>query len=101
MVWCDATSALTGPPLRVKLMVLSDMSLVPERLVLLGADRAGDRFGIERPLGAPYPDRVVDRIGDRGRHAEGRGLAHPLGAERTVGLDRFDRLGLHHGRAGG
>src|SRR5437016_14463729 len=98
MVWWLATSALTGSPLSVKLIVLAAILLVLERLVLLGADRAVDGFGVERQLGEAHAAGVVDRVGDRRPAAEGRGLAHALGAERAVRLHRVHRLVLHHGR---
>src|SRR5215470_9162247 len=98
MVWCVAISALTASPLSVKLMVRAVISLVLEGILLLGADRAVDGFRVERQLGDAHPAGVVDRVGDRRPAAERRGLADALGAERAIGLDRVDRLVLHHRR---
>src|ERR1043166_545817 len=94
-VWWLAISALTGSPLSVKLIVLSAILLVLERLVLFGADRAVDRLRVERQLGDADAAGVVDRVGDRRAAAEGRGLAHALGAERAVRLHRLDAPVLH------
>ena len=50
------------------------MSRVLQRLAGLLAQRAEHRLGIERQVHQPHADRVVDGVGDRRRHAEGRGL---------------------------
>ena len=55
-----------------------------QRLVGVGAQRAEHGFGLERQLGEAHADRILDRVGDRRRHAEGRDLPDPLGAERAV-----------------
>src|SRR5215472_19176238 len=97
-VWWLATSALTGSPLSVKLIVRAAILFVLEGLVLKRTERAVDGLGVERQLGDAHAAGVVDRVGDRRTAAEGGGLAHALGAERAVGLHRVDRLVLHHRR---
>ena len=62
------------------------ISFVLQRLALLRAQRAKHRFRRQRQFHEAHADRVVDGIGDRRRDAEGRDLAHALGAERAVRL---------------
>src|SRR5712691_12365334 len=98
-LWCGLISAETGSPLRVKLIVRVVMGLlVGKRLAGLGAQRPEHGLGSERQLGDAHAAGVLDRVGDRGRHAEGRGLAHALGAERAVRLVGGDRLALQRVR---
>src|SRR5262245_33719548 len=94
-LWCGLISAATASPLSVKLMVRVIL-FVLERLAVFGAQRAEYRLGVERQLGQTHTAGVLDGVGDRRRHAEGRGLAHALGAVRAVRLMGGDRLVLHH-----
>src|SRR5262245_32939599 len=54
-----------------------------QRRALRRAQRAIDRLGGKRKRGEPHADRILDRVGDRGRHREGATLAYALGAEGT------------------
>src|SRR5450759_1929445 len=85
-LWCGFTSAVTGRPLRVKLIVRALISVILERFAGLSAQRAQHRFRSQRQFSEPHADGVVDGIGDGGRHAEGCELADALGAERAVAL---------------
>src|SRR5215208_4845621 len=96
-LWCGSTLAVTGTPFSVKLMdrcwfILRNFQGAPG----LRTQGAIDGLGIERQLRQTYADRVVDRIGDRRRNAEGRDFADPFGAERAVMLDVFDGKIFHH-----
>src|SRR5215813_5927551 len=95
-LWCGSTIAAAAAPLSVKWMTRCGLiSRLVERSPGPGAQRPIDRFGIERQLGEANADRVIDRVGDRRRHAEGRDLTDALGAEWAVVLKIVDREILH------
>src|SRR5262245_48682444 len=84
-LWCGLTSAVTGAPLSVNVMVRAAvMSCLLQRLTLLRPDGAIDRLRVERHFHQPHAHRVIDRVGDRGADAEGRDLADALGSERAI-----------------
>src|ERR1700733_1159166 len=71
-LWCGLTSALTGAPFSLKGMVrVAVMSLILQRLALLGAQRTINGLGIERHFHQADAAGVVDGVGDRGSDAEG------------------------------
>ena len=65
----DFTSAETGRPLSVKLIVTAAglMSFIPERLVVFGTQRAEHRLRGQRQFGEAHAHGIVDGIGDRRR----------------------------------
>src|SRR5207247_2601933 len=79
-------------------MTNEESCLIPERLVVLGPQRAEHRLRVERQLGEAHAAGILDGVGDGRRHAEGRGLADAFGAEWTVRLVGADRLVLHDRR---
>src|ERR1700754_3235721 len=91
MLWCGLTSAVTGAPLSVKVMVRAAVMLcLLQRLAHLRAKRAIDGLRVQRHFHDADTDGVVDGVGQRRANAEGRNLAHALGAERAVRLVVLD-----------